>query len=85
MGNGTLRLFPEPTSDLDEGPDLGDAVSAKIITYDPSKDDSWDLYVTVLDGKYAGRKGWMSAFMASGEDGKPVEIFSQAVIENKPQ
>jgi hypothetical protein len=85
MGNGTLRLFPEPTSDLDQGPDLGDAVSAKIITYDPSKEDSWDLYVTVLDGKYAGKKGWMSAFMASGEDGKSVEIFSQAVIENKPQ
>lgn len=79
MGNDTLRLFREPTSD--QGSDLGDAVSAKVISYDPSKDDSWELYVTVLDGKYAGKAGWMSAFMARGEDGEPIDIFSQAVID----
>jgi hypothetical protein len=83
MGNETIHLFPEPTSG--QGTDLGDAVLAKIITYDPSKDDSWELYVTVLDGEYAGKNGWMSALDASGEDGKPVDRFSQSVIENKPQ
>lgn len=82
-GNETLQLFSTSeigSDDHDKGLGLGDQFSAKIIKYDPSKDDEWDFDVTILDGRYAGKSGWMLSFGALGNDGNPIDQFSQAVI-----
>ncbi len=86
-GNETFELFPTPkisSGKDDKGLDLGDSFSAKLLKYDPSKDDEWDFYVTILDGKYAGHSGWMLSFGADGDDGAPIDQFSQAVIGKSP-
>jgi hypothetical protein len=78
-------LLSDSSSDLAHVNDLGDEVSGKVIVHDPSKDDGWDLYVTVLDGNYAGKSGWMSALGASGEDGEPIARFDQAIMIYEPR
>ncbi len=62
---------------------LGGQVSAKVIKYDPTKDDDWDFHVTILDGKYAGQSGWMLSLGAAGDDGTPIDQFSGAVISDE--
>ena len=68
--NETIKLYQDVKigSSDNTGLDLGDQVSARVVKYDPSKDDEWDLQVTILDGKYAGRTGWMRLLGAEGED-----------------
>jgi len=86
-GNENFELFATSKigSGKDEkGLDLGDHVSAKVIKYDPSKDDDWDFNVTILDGKYAGHSGWMLSSGADGDDGTPIDQFFQAVISKSP-
>jgi hypothetical protein len=82
LGNASLRLFPvaEVSTGDAGGVDLGDQVTAKVISYDPANDDNWDLHVQIIDGPHAGETGWMMAFGAHGEDGTPVEQFDKAVI-----
>jgi hypothetical protein len=86
-GNDTFKLFQTPkigSAKNDNGLDLGDNFSAELLKYDPSKDDEWDFYVTVLDGKYAGHSGWMLSSGGGGDDGAPINQFSQAVIGKSP-
>ena len=80
-----MRLFPTSkigSNDEDKGLDLGEHFSASVISYDPSKDDDWDLHVTILDGVHAGQNGWMLSFGAEGDDETPVDQFFQAVLDN---
>jgi len=85
IGNGTLKLFPtSKIGDNQESLDLGDQFSARVIKYDPSSDDEWDLNITILDGKYSGKSGWMLSMGADGDDGIPVDQFSKAVISKVP-
>jgi hypothetical protein len=83
-GNETFELFPTAKigSDKDKGLDLGGQFSAKVIGYDPTKDDDWDFRVTILDGMYAGQSGWMLSSGAAADDGTPIVQFSGAVISN---
>jgi hypothetical protein len=62
--------------------DLGGQFSAKVIGYDPTKDDDWDFRVIILDGKYAGQSGWMLSSGPTADDGTPIVQFSGAVISN---
>ena len=84
-GNETFELFPTAKigSDKDKGLDLGGQFSAKVLKYDPTTDDEWDFHVTILDGKYAGQSGWMLSLGASGDDGTPIDQFSEAVISDE--
>jgi hypothetical protein len=81
-GNDTLRLAT--TERADDGPDLGDVVTAKLVRFDPLT-DSRDIYVTVLDGKYAGKSGWLFTLEGSNTKGEPIERFSQFVIAVAPK
>ena len=85
IGNKSIQLFSisKINSSKIKGLDLGDEVSAKVIEYNPSSDDDWDLNVTIRDGKYAGRSGWMLSSDAKGEDGTPIDQFSEAVISDE--
>jgi hypothetical protein len=40
-----------------------------VLSYDPTDDDKWDLYVSVDDGPNKGKKGWMSSFLGTMDDG----------------
>lgn len=80
-GNETIELHAKSAINNDTGIDLGDHVSARIISYDPSKDDDWDMHVTIIDGKYAGQSGWMLSSGAEGDDGIPIDQFSRAAID----
>jgi hypothetical protein len=80
-GNETIELHAKSAIDNGKGIDLGDHVSARVISYDPSKDDDWEMHVTILDGKYAGQSGWMLSLGAEGDDGVPIDQFSRAVID----
>jgi hypothetical protein len=33
-----------------------------VLSYDPTDDEKLDLYVSVDDGPYKGKKGWMTVF-----------------------
>jgi hypothetical protein len=82
-GNETFQLFSKSTINNDKGIDLGDHVSATVISYDPSKDDDYDMRVKINDGKYVGQEGWILSFGAHGDDGNPIDIFSGAVISDE--
>jgi hypothetical protein len=84
-GNARLQLYKTANVSQNESFDLGDKVSATVLSSDPTQDDKWDLYVNIDDGPYAGRKGWMLGQGATTDDGKPMDQFDQAVIENKPR
>jgi hypothetical protein len=77
-GNETLRLAPSRDSDLNAGPNLGEAVTATILRYDPAS-DGMNLYVEIRDGKFAGQKGWMLTLGATSADGEPVDIFYESL------
>ena len=80
IGNESFELFPNQRIG---GVDLGNEVRAKVIKYDPSADDNWDLQVTILDGPDAGQSGWMLSSGALSEDGKPMDQFEGAVIDEE--
>jgi hypothetical protein len=80
-GSSTLRLAPSRDSGLNAGPDLGEAVTATILQYDPTS-DGMDLYVQINDGKFAGHKGWMLTLGATTEDGEPVDIFYESLNDS---
>jgi hypothetical protein len=82
-GNETIALYPSAAIDDEKGIDLGSQVSASVVSYDPSKDDEFDLHVTILDGDHKGQTGWMLAFGGDGEDGVPIEQFSRAVLSER--
>jgi hypothetical protein len=83
MGNDVLNLAPRQGSDLDVGPDLGKEAKVKVLHYYPASGDR-TLYVTVLDGKYAGQNGWIFALGAETVDGKLVSTLDFAIATPAP-
>ena len=79
----TFQLFSKSAITNDKGIDLGDHVSARVISYDPSKDDDYDMHVMIIDGNYAGHNGWILSFGAEGDDGTPIDTFFGAVISDE--
>jgi hypothetical protein len=75
-------LFQSPKIPINNegGIDLGQSVSAKVLSYDPTNDDGFDLNLQVIDGPHAGETGWMLASSADGRDGVPIDLFDKAVI-----
>jgi len=82
LGDESLLLFPSPKSPTNNegGIDLGQSVSAKVLSYDPTNDDGFDLNLQIIDGPHAGETGWMLASSADGQDGVPIDLFDKAVI-----
>ena len=83
IGNETFELYPRAKigGQSEHGIQLGDHVTEKVITYDPSIEDECDLHVTILDGEHAGQSGWMlSTVSADADDGHPVFQYSDAMI-----
>jgi hypothetical protein len=82
LGDERLLLFPSPKpSTNNEGAiDLGQSVSAKVLSYDPTNDDGFDTNLQIIDGPHAGETGWMLASSADGQDGVPIHLFDKAVI-----
>lgn len=86
LGNDRLLLFPSPkipANGNDGGVDLGESVSAKVLSYDPASDDNFDLHLQVVDGVHAGQEGWMLALGGVAQDGVPIDQFDKAVIVHK--
>jgi hypothetical protein len=68
------------------GLNLGDNVSAKVIKYDPTKDEELEFYVEILDGQHAGKKGWMiDSLSCHSEDDIPITQFAKAALPVLPQ
>jgi hypothetical protein len=86
VGNSSLKLYSGATiRDDDKGLDLGQEFSAKVIKFDPTKGDQWDLQVTILDGLNAGKSGWMLSDFLEDSRGELVNQFSKATVwENTP-
>jgi len=82
-GNATPEMFPraEIPKGNEHGVELGDGASGKVVTYDPTRDDRWELQVKILDGPHAGEAGWMLALGVEDDNGHPVDQFDGAVIE----
>jgi hypothetical protein len=83
-GTDTLRLASAPDVGLDSGPDIGKQATAKVLRYDPSTGDR-SLYVKLLDGPQAGKRGWVFDLAATGADGKPVGMFAGSVVDISPR
>jgi hypothetical protein len=64
---------------------IGTEVSATVLSYDPADEDKLELYLTINDGPYKGKKGWMLSFLEETDDGQIMNQFDKAVIENKPR
>jgi hypothetical protein len=79
--NSTLRL--DSSQQTDDGPDLGDNVTARIERYDPTSAGA-DLYVTIVDGAFAGRSGWMYSLYADENAGANITGFVDAVSVATP-
>jgi hypothetical protein len=82
LGDESLLLFLSPKSPTNNegGIDLGQSVSAKVLSYDPTNDDGFDLNLQIIDGPHAGKTGWMLASSADGQDGVPIDLFDKAVM-----
>src|ERR1700757_23730 len=80
LGDESLLLFPSPKPETNNegGIDLGQSVSAKVLSYDPTNDDGFDLNLQIIDGPHAGETGWMLASSADGQDGVPIDLFRQS-------
>ena len=84
IGEGSLQMYSDATiKDDDKGLDLGDEFSAKVIKYDPTKEDQYDLHVTILDGVHAGQSGWMLGSFLEDDRGELVDQFSKATAWEK--
>jgi len=79
-GNETLMLTRSQDADEDSGLNLGEEATAKVVRYDPTTGDR-NLYVTVIDGKFAGSSGWVFSLDGNGDDGDPLDIFAQALVD----
>ncbi len=77
LGNDHLLLFPvaKIPADNNRGVDLGERVSVEVLSYEPTKDDDWDMQVQIIDGPHARETGWMMGFGAVGDDGIPIDQF----------
>jgi len=84
MGNETIRLSPSEDANFDSGLDLGEQATAKVVRYDPSASNR-TFYVTVVDGEWAGRSGWIFHLDARGEDGQIIDEFAWSEPEMPPQ
>ena len=79
--NGAYQLHSHSKIENDDFIEIHGPFSAKVINYDPSGDDDWDLQLIVLDGVQVGKRGWMLAFDgAKAEDDISIEIFSNAYL-----
>jgi len=78
-GTATLMLTQSQDADFNSGLNLGEQATAKVVRYDPTNGDR-DLYVTVVDGKFAGSSGWVFSLDGNGDDGDPLDIFAQALV-----
>ena len=82
-GKSVLRFPPSQDADIDSGPDLGEQAAAKVIQFEPSNypnglSSNFDLYVTLVDGVWAGTSGWISSRAAIGGDGEAVGTFAES-------
>ncbi len=82
-GGESLRLAPRQGSNLHSGPNLGDSVTVKVLHYFPNTNDR-SLYVTVLDGEYAGQNGWMFTMDGETENGISIEGVSYTPATPEP-
>lgn len=57
--NAKAKLWANSTDDYNSGVELADRTTVEVIKQDPSNVQNSTLFVKVLDGKYAGREGWM--------------------------
>lgn len=80
-GADTLRLATSQNADSESGQNLGQKATAKVLRYDPSA-TGFNLYVEILDGKYAGSTGWVLTMDAAGDDGEPPDIFAQSIVDH---
>jgi hypothetical protein len=84
VGNGSLKLYSGATiRDDDKGLDLGQEFSAKVIKFDPTKRNEWDLQVMILDGLNAGKSGWMLSDFLEDSREELVNQFSKATAWEK--
>ncbi len=79
-----FRLYKTADADEKESLEIGAEVSATVLSYDPTDGDKLELYVSINDGAYKGKKGWMLSFIEETDDGQLMNQFDKAVIENKP-
>ena len=79
MPSQYVNLMPK---DQDLGCQRGE-FSAKVIKFDPTKGDQWDLQVTILDGLNAGKSGWMLSDFLEDSRGELVNQFSKATVWEK--
>lgn len=63
-----IRLASRQDSELNDGPDLGDHVTIKVLHYYPDSQNR-NIYAEVLDGNYAGKNGWFFTMDAKTTDG----------------
>jgi hypothetical protein len=82
-GNVTIWLAPSEDADVDSGLDLGEQATAKVVLYDPSASNR-AFYVTVVDGEWAGRSGWIFHLDALGDDGRIIDEFALSEPETPP-
>jgi hypothetical protein len=73
-GDVTNHLAQSKSTELDSGPDLGEQATVKVVRQAPGDDE---LYVAVMDGPLAGKKGWVAT---------PLEylVFDKSEIEVRP-
>jgi hypothetical protein len=80
-GFNGLLLYPAAKSSSKDGAlDLGEQATAKVISYDPTNYDNWELHLEIIDGPRAGATGWMPAFGAVGDDDIFIDQFEGAQI-----
>jgi hypothetical protein len=80
-GNATINLAAKFDADYGSGPDLGEHVTVKMIRSAPDYDM---IYVSVIDGPFAGKTGWV---LRDGTDdaGDYVSLFDGAVVAVTPR
>jgi hypothetical protein len=87
FGNGPLKLHS--SGRIRESPnkttEIGESATVKILSYDPTSGDNFDLHVSVLDGPHAGEGGWMLAWDVEGEDGVHIDQFDKGITEYPPR
>ncbi len=86
-GSGIFELHERAKFSNEHGVDLGDHFSAKVIKYDPTNDNNWDINVTILDGEHSGQSGWMllPRLSADADDGYSIDQFTNAVSTSSVQ
>lgn len=82
-GSTTLNLAPTQVAAADAGPNIGERAVVRILRYDPAT-ESRALYVQVLDGAFADRRGWMFASDGAAEDGASLDGVTYDVPAPRP-